>query len=61
MLQNLNGRDEDFSEFIASDSAGKSNICREDSHSLGVMGAEVGVFVEVDHSSFTCFLESKQS
>ena len=61
MLQNLNGGDQGFSEFIASDSAGKSNICREDSHSLGVMGAEVGVFVEVDHSSFTCFLESKQS
>ena len=54
-------RDEGFSEFIASDSAGKSNICRKDSHSLGVVGAKVGVFVEVDHSSFTCFLESKQS
>ena len=48
------------SEFFASDSAGKGNVSWEQSESLGMMSAKVGVFEQVDHSGLTGFLESKQ-
>ena len=48
------------SEFFASDSAGKGDVSWEEGDSLGVGGAEVGIFEEVDHSCFTCLLESEQ-
>lgn len=49
-----------FSIFVASNSAGKGDICWEESSSLGMRCAKVGVFQKVDHCCFTSLLEGEE-
>ena len=47
------------SEPISSDSLGQLDVSGHDGDSLGVDGAQVGVFEEGDEVSFSSLLESK--
>ena len=47
------------SESVSSDSLGELEISGHDGDSLGVDGAEVGVFEQLDEVSFSSFLEGE--
>lgn len=48
------------SVFVASDSAREDDVSREKGGSFGVMGAQVSIFQQIDHSSLTGLLKSQQ-
>ncbi len=47
--------------FLASDSSGELHVLGHDGNSLGVDGAEVGVFEETDEVALGGFLKSEDS
>ena len=47
--------------FFSSNAAGKGNVRREKSSSLGMLGTQIGIFEQVSYGGFTGFLKSKQS
>jgi len=44
---------------LSADAAGQLDVLRHDGDTLGVNGAEIGVFKKTYHISFTCFLHCK--